>query len=158
MKNGFKVIVCILLAVLCACILPACNSDEELCGGGLSKDLITNTGPWSVEDITENPNMNGEYDLGMVSEGRLYFYQSKTEALLVDSNGSLTWLYSKNKSIFEGFETGDLVKVGHGAVMESYPGQTYISQIALIERGDVSSFSDEEWERLSGVFADGLER
>lgn len=149
----------ILMAALCICALPACDSSEELCGGGLSKDLIINTGPWRPEDITENPDLDGDSDAGMVSEGRLYFHSdSKAEALLVDSKGSLIWLYSENKSIFEDFETGDLVKVGHGSVMESYPGQTYISQIALIESGDVSAFSDEEWERLSEVFVGGIER
>ena len=88
----------------------------------------------------------------------MYFHVSKTEALLVDSTGSLLWLYSSDKSIFEGFDSGDYVRVGHGMVMESYPGQTYISRIALMEDGDISSFSDEEWERLSGVFVGGLER
>ena len=111
----------------------------------------------SPEDITE-----GECDgsSGMVSEGRLYFHgtKTKTEALLVDTRGSLTWLYCDDKSIFEDFDTGDFVRVGHGMIMESYPGQTYISQMALIEDGDISSFTEEEWERLSGVFVGGLER
>ena len=53
---------------------------------------------------------------------------------------------------------GDYVRVGHGMVMESYPGQTYISKIALLEDGDINSFTDEEWSRLSDVFVDGLER
>ncbi len=109
------------------------------------------------EDITEG---EGDGDSGMVSEGRLYFQgtKTKTEALLVDTRGSLTWLYCDDKSIFEDFDTGDFVRVGHGAIMESYPGQTYISQMALIKDGDVSSFTDEEWERLSGIFVGGLER
>jgi hypothetical protein len=111
----------------------------------------------SPEDITEG---ECDGDSGIVSEGRLYFHgtKTKTEALLVDTKGSLTWLYCDDKSIFEDFDTGDFVRVGHGAIMESYPGQTYISQMALIEDGDISSFTDEEWERLSGVFVGGLER
>jgi hypothetical protein len=159
----FKPIVILCLVLSAICLLAACNVAEENVGGDQkSKDRVTlGTGPWKPEDITENPALDGEMDAGMVSEGRLYFHfsESKTEALLVDSNGSLTWLYSKNdKSIFEAFDTGDYVRVGHGMIMESYPGQTYISQIALIEEGDVYSFTDEEWERLSGVFVGGLER
>lgn len=111
------------------------------------------------EDITEGAG-ECDRDSGMVSEGRLYFHgtKTKTEALLVDTKGSLTWLYCDDKSIFEDFDTGDFVRVGHGAIMESYPGQTYISQMALIKDGDISSFTDEEWDRLSDVFVGGLER
>ena len=113
---------------------------------------------WSPEEITENPDLDGNGNAGMVSEGRLYFHHSKSEALLVDSTGSLMWLYSDVEGIFEPFDTGDYVRVGHGMVMESYPAQTYISQIALIEDGDVYSFTDEEWERLSWPFTEPPER
>lgn len=156
----FKLIAVILLVSVAVCAFASCNTAEENTGGDLkSRDQVVNeTGPWSPEDITENAELDGNGDAGMVSEGRLYFHVSKTEALLVDSTGSLLWLYSSDKSIFEGFDSGDYVRVGHGMVMESYPGQTYISRIALMEDGDISSFSDEEWERLSGVFVGGLER
>lgn len=162
MKNKWSLFVCtlavlILVGALVSCGLP--NDEEKIGGDPLSRDKVTfPTGTWSAEDITENPDYDGNGDLGMVSEGRLYFHISKTEALLVDSKGSLTWLYSDNKEIFAPFDTGDYVRVGHGMIMESYPGQTYISQIALIEDGDISSFTDEEWERLSGVFVGELER
>ena len=110
------------------------------------------------EDITESPDGSCDNDSGMVSEGRLYFSGSaKNEALLVEG-GSLTWLYCDKAGAFEGFDTGDLVRVAHGYVMESYPGQTYISQIALVENGDIYSFTDEEWERLGWIFADPPER
>ena len=133
MKNFLKGIACTLALAVLICSLAACDSHVNE----------------TAEDMYS----------GMVSEGRLYFHSaSKTEALLADSKGSLTWLYSADKSIFEGFDTGDYVKVGHGMIMESYPGQTYISKIALINDGDIDSFTDEEWSRLSGVFVDGLER
>lgn len=160
MRVKLVAMLCLLLAAVC--VFAACEAAEENIGGDQkSKDRVTlGTGPWKPEDITENPALDGEMDAGMVSEGRLYFQgtKTKTEALLVDTRGSLTWLYCDDKSIFENFDTGDFVRVGHGMIMESYPGQTYISQIALIEDGDISSFTDEEWARLSGVFADGLER
>ena len=93
-------------------------------------------------------------DSGMVSEGRLYFHGAKTEALLIESGGSLLWLYSNDVKAFEDLDTGDYVRVGYDYVMESYPGQTYIDWITLVEDGDVSSITDEEWERLDEVFVD----
>jgi hypothetical protein len=95
-----------------------------------------------------------EKDSGMFSEGRLYFHVFKSEALLVDSKGSLIWIYSEIDGFFEGFDSGDYVKIEHGFVMESYPMQTYASNIELIEDGDIYSFTDEEWERLSWVFSE----
>ena len=142
----FKLVVAVILILAVICALAACSTAEENTGGDLKS-----------RDQVASDSIDGDFYEGMVSEGRLYFHVSKTEALLVDSAGSLLWLYSSDKSIFEGFDSGDYVKVRHGAVMESYPGQTYISRIDLVEDGDISSFSDEEWERLSWVFADGLE-
>lgn len=102
-----------------------------------------------------------EANSGMISEGRLYFPETRSlrrEALLVDSKGSLTWIYSETEGFFEGFDSGDYVKVEHGFIMESYPGQTYASGIELIEDGDIYSFTDEEWERLSWPFTVPPER
>lgn len=108
-----------------------------------------------VEKAVQEPD---EYNSGMFSEGRLYFHISKSEALLVESKGSLMWIYSETDGFFDGFDSGDYVKVEHGFIMESYPGQTYASVIELIEDGDIYSFTDEEWERLSWVFAESPER
>lgn len=159
MRNKLWFIACCAVAIVCLCIMSSCEltGDEPLIGGDpLSKDNVTeNNGSWTVEEITEGKA--GEYnekDSGMVSEGKLFFYHTKSEALLIDSTGSLTWLYSENKNIFDGFDTGDYVKVSHGYVMESYPAQTYISRIALVEDGDVSSLTDEDWDKLEGVFPD----
>lgn len=159
MKNKLYFIACALAAIVCLCIMSSCElmGDEPNIGGDpLSKDNVTtNNGPWTVEDITEGiMGADNERDSGMVSEGRLFFYHTKSEALLIDSKGSLTWLYSDNKNIFNGFDTGDYVKVSHGYIMESYPAQTYISRIALVEDGDISSLTDEDWEKLEGVFVD----
>lgn len=159
MKNKLHFIACALAAIVCLFIMSSCElmGDEPNIGGDpLSKDKVTtNNGPWTVEEITEGiMGADNERDSGMVSEGRLYFHNTKTEALLIDSTGSLLWLYSENKGIFDSFDTGDYVRVGHGFVMESYPGQTYISKIALIEDGDVSSLTDEDCDKLEEVFVD----
>ena len=105
-----------------------------------------------TEESTDLPK--DEYNSGMFSEGRLYFHISKKEALLVDSKGSLMWIYSETDGFFDSFDTGDYVKIEHGFIMESYPAQTYASNIELIENGDIYSFTDEEWERLSWVFSE----
>lgn len=93
-----------------------------------------------------------------VSQGRLYFNDTKDQALLVDESGSLIWLYAEEQGYFESFDSGDLVKVRHGAVMESYPGQTYVTSVELIEDGDLHSFTDAEWERLCAVFVEPPQR
>jgi len=106
------------------------------------------------EDITESTVVDN--DSGAVSEGRLYFGSSKNKALLLSADGVMTWLYAKDESVFDRFETGDLVRVSHGGVMMSYPGQTNISKIALLEDGDISSFTEEEIAILEAVI-DGFE-
>ena len=171
-----------LISILCAVILcfsfAGCNSSEETASSQDGLDSIVEmvsgenkhtrepnkeepgekvavgTSPWKPEDITSNPDLDCDGDEGMVSEGRLYFPSASSNPLLVDSEGSLTWLYSTNREIFAPFDSGDYVRVGHGMIMESYPGQTYISKIALIEDGDIWSFTDEEWARLSEPFVD----
>ena len=94
----------------------------------------------------------------LISEGRLYFHNSKKSALLVTSDGGFMWLHSREDNFFEGFDSGDYVKVGHGAVMESYPEQTYVEGIILIEDGDIYSFTDEEWEGFAWIFSEPPER
>lgn len=153
MKNTVKKILCGLLVLSLLCAAVGCAEKEEESESKFV-GVVEN-----AEDITANSALDGAMDEGMVSEGRLYFMNggSKTEALLVEEN-TLTWLYCEDKSIFASFDTGDFVRVGHGMIMETYPGQTYITRIALIEDGDINSFTDGEWNRLSDVFSDGPER
>lgn len=112
----------------------------------------------AIKVVTKAAQDPDDYNSEMFSEGRLYFHVSKSEALLVDSTGSLMWIYSRTDGFFDAFESGDYVKIEHGYVMESYPGQTYAESIILIEDGDIYSFTDEEWEGLSWVFAEPPER
>jgi len=113
--------------------------------------IAVGTSPWKPEDITASPNDEEWTGIsGGVMEGRLFFRHSTDKALLVGD--SLTWLYSDDPDAFAPFNSGDYVKVSHGMVYYTYPGQTYISKIALIEDGDLTSFTPEEWEWLSEVF------
>ena len=155
LKTGLCLLLSLVLLSLSSCGITVKEHDDAQTGDKAVGEQIC-----SPEEITQNDALDGDSDEGMVSEGRLYFNSdSKTSALLVDTRGSLIWLYSfDNKEIFTSFDTGDFVRVGHGMIMETYPGQTYISRIALIEDGDIYSFTDEEWSRLSDIFADGLER
>lgn len=140
-----------------ACLLSSCGTPgEELFGGDRkSKDKVSDEkGPWTAEEITESRVVDN--DSGAVSEGRLYFGESRKKALLMSADGVITWLYAKDESIFAPFDTGDLVRVAHGGVMMSYPGQTNISRLALLENGDASSFTEEELARLMSV-SDGFE-
>jgi len=91
-------------------------------------------------------------DSGIECKGRLYFSSpgDRNPLLVVDGGARLISLSSEDKTIFDGFKSGDVVIVEHGYVMESYPEQTYISKITFVENG---TFSDEEWQAIQGVMA-----
>lgn len=113
--------------------------------------IAVGTSPWRPEDITASKDDEEWTELsGGVMEGRLFFRSYTDKALLVGD--SLTWLYSNDPEAFAPFNSGDYVKVSHGMVYYTYPGQTYISKIALVEDGDLASFTPQEWEWLSEVF------
>lgn len=153
MKNKLCFALCASLALACVCTMSACDifeGSEELFGGGKSRDTVgSESSLWNPEDITEGEIVDN--DSGSVGEGRIYFHEDKTKALLLDEFGGLTWLYAKDPSIFEPFDTGDYVRVSHGGVMLSYPGQTNISRLALIKDGNKSDFTEEELERIALV-------
>ncbi len=131
------------LALACMSVMVSC--DLANAGINIGGDLLYSKRPCPIEAIND--------DLGSVSEGRLYYHD--TGVLLLKSDGSLMWLLEKEGiDLLRYFATGDYVRVGHGAVMESYPEQTYISRMALIENGSPSSLTDEEWERLAEVITD----
>ena len=83
--------------------------------------------------------------------GRLYFGKDKSQALLVDSNGILIWLYPVKSGMFDSYDTGDTVTVVHGPVMLSLPGQTNVSHVSLISNGDESVFTEEELAEIMKV-------
>ena len=151
-----------LVACACVCILAVGALGVMMGGKGMSMEMAPTANDNAMKEdccVSEIENSNSNILAGdMISEGRLYFHISKKEALLVDSTGSLLWLYSNREDFFEDFDSGDYVRVGHGAVMESYPGQTYAESIMLVENGDIYSFTDEEWERLSWVFVEPPKR
>ena len=98
MKNILRIVLCVIAVLALVGAVTSCGvgKDEEMIGGDtLSRDKVN----FETDDRFEKNS-------GMVSEGRLYFHHSKTEALLVDSKGSLLWLYSENKSVFENFDKG----------------------------------------------------
>lgn len=150
-----KQIITAFVAVLsAACLLSSCQGGLYGDDQKLNDRESVDKGPWTAEEITESLEVDN--DSGAVSEGRIYFGESRKKALLLSADGVITWLYAKDESIFAPFDTGDLVRVGHGGVMMSYPGQTNISKIALLEDGNISSFTDEELARLMSV-SDGFE-
>ena len=151
MKNILCTIAFILTMIVSVGAFASCNAvnDEENIGGDqLSQDKVT---------FEPDEEFAGNFE--MVSEGRVYFHsEQKREALLVDSRGSLLWLYSDEEGFFDDLDTGDYVRVAHGMVMETYPGQTYAEKIVLLDDGDINSFTDEEWKRLNEVFTEPIER
>lgn len=83
--------------------------------------------------------------------GRLYFGKDKSQALLVDDNGVLLWIYPVKDGMLEPYDTGDRVTVTHGPVALSLPGQTNISSVSLVSDGDESAFSEEELAEIMKV-------
>ena len=143
MKKRLFFALCVFLALACMCAMVSCGLADA--GIDIGGDILYSKQPCPIEAIND--------DWGLVSEGRLYYHD--TGVLLLKSNGSLMWLYEKEGvDLLSYFYTGDYVRVAHGEVMESYPEQTYISRMALVENGSPSSLTDEEWERLAEVIPD----
>ena len=119
------------------------NGDENSFTDEEKDELIMFYGSFGNEFVGNNS--------GSAGEGRIYFPEKRDKALLLDNYGGLTWLYAQDKSIFDGIDTGDYVRVNHGGVMLSYPGQTNISRITLLSDGDESDFTDEEMKMIERV-------
>lgn len=121
-----KIIIIIVALLTCAAFFVGCGNVQG--EGDTQANADRNEQTASDKDISDgkdpvdDPTQSDKTDAnsGMFSEGRL-FCQSKKSALLVDSKGSLTWIYSETEDFFEGFDSGDYVKIEHGFVMESYP-------------------------------------
>ncbi len=103
----------------------------------------------TTQDVEEESYEISDNEFKMT--GRLYFGKDKSQALLVDSNGILIWLYPVKSGMFDSYDTGDTVTVVHGPVMLSLPGQTNVSHVSLIEDGDESVFTEEELAEIMKV-------
>lgn len=143
MKLKMTAVLLAALMLICSVFMASCDLETYV---SYTKNIVDRFG---VSDLF--PDF-GDEDHESRIEGRIYFHDSKEQAMLVDSTGGLICLYAKEDGIFEGFDTGDLVAVHCGAIMESYPAQTYISKITLIEDGNEDSFTDEEKERIAEVY------
>ena len=158
-----KKILAIVLSFTFILTLAGCQNPSTTDDSGSSQEETT-TDPssatqeypsWRPEEVTVS-DPDGDDDLtsksGIISEGRIYIIQG--QVLLVSGKNSPMWLYPDVKNMFHGFSTGDLVRVNHGMKMETYPMQTYTSQIALLEDGDVSDITDEMWSVIDGFIVD----
>ncbi len=145
MKIKLTIVLLATLIMICSVFMASCDIDYYL---SYAEKLLDRAG---VSDLI--PDLGGEDNESQI-KGRLYFHNGKETAMLVDSTGGLVSLYSEKKGIFDDFSTGDLVTVYCGAIMESYPAQTYISKIVLIEDGDEDSFTEEEKDRIAGVYGE----
>ncbi len=134
----------LLVVALTALMLVSAVSMSSCDIASYAQTLLDRIGVGDILELDE--------DYGSTVTGKLYFHNGKDSAMLVESNGRLIRLYSKKQGIFDGFDTGDTVEVICGAMMESYPEQTYISKIKLIRDGDESAFTEEERERIAEVY------
>lgn len=55
---------------------------------------------------------------------------------------------SSDKHLFDSLETGDKIKISHDEIMETYPAQTYVYKIKLIEKGCLNEVRPETLKQL----------
>ena len=156
-----------LVAAACACILVvgalgAIMGGKLMTKGEAAMDRIPENNMSVKDNFEESADASANSVAGLVGdmiiEGRLYFHGSRNSALIVRSDGGILWLHADSEDFFKDLDSGDYVKVGHGPVMTSYPGQTHAESIALIKDGDIYSFTDEEWESLKWILPELPER
>ncbi len=85
-----------------------------------------------------------------VSEGRI-LRTAHGEYLFIDKNNSPISMSdgSKKGNLFEGLTDGDLVRLRHGLVAESYPGQAAAYSLEKLEDGELSDLPRELLETLT---------
>ena len=116
--------------------------------------------PRAAEMIADEYDGGAEADLSYAEESAMGEIMSVSEGyilpctngmylLINDTVGAVT-LSSENNdnSIFDDFTGGDVVRVTHGIILESYPGQTTISSIEKISEGELSDIPDDTLKQL----------
>ena len=138
-------IMCMAVACLAFLLLfSAC----DVVGGDITTTGDAESVGDTIQTEEESYEMSGD-EFRMT--GRLYFGKDKSQALLIDNNGILIWLYPTQSGMFDSYGTGDTVTVVHGPVALSLPGQTSVSHISLISDGDESLFTEEELAEIMKV-------
>ena len=98
MKRTIKTI----MALLIACIIGACSSDDEVYGEGLA-------GKWDLTEVQNGPS-------GMCKDGYSTKYQSKTVVIQINGSNIIEFSYSDGKK-----ETMPLNYEDHGKYQSSLP-------------------------------------
>ena len=76
----------------------------------------------------------------VVSTGR-YLEADNGSAMMVSYNSPVVMLNKTERDIFKNLNTGDKILVFHGAVAESYPGQTATYAVFRLQKGSVADIS-----------------
>lgn len=133
MRRTVLIIVCLVF------IFTGCTWKRIESGQG---DTFANGEYTSVafEEPTGYPNGT------MCLEG--YFLKSRTGTPLIIADNSPVAMsvhpdFNTGKEVFDDFTDGDLIKIWCEAVMESYPGQTNIYDIRLMEEGDIENIDND---------------
>ena len=76
----------------------------------------------------------------VVSTGR-YLEADNGSAMMVSYNSPVVMLNKTERDIFKNLNTGDKILVFHGALAESYPGQSATYAVFKLQKGSVSDIS-----------------
>lgn len=68
--------------------------------------------------------------------------------LVVSDRGEPIVMISEDKSVFNDLTTGDTVKIQCEYVMETYPAQTYITDLEFVKNGEITDVPADVLENL----------
>ncbi len=77
-------------------------------------------------------------------EGRVLIADNGSYLIVLDDHSPIKMFdCSKNGGLFLDLKTGDRIRILHDGVRESYPGQTGVYSIRLLDRGDMEDIPED---------------
>ena len=115
MKRSLTVI---LLLIMSACVLTACNQSDD-------GNYAALTGQFLKSDLT----------------GTLYIITDDGATVEMVNK-------SDDAELFDGLYNGDRIEIRCGDILETYPGRTDVYKCSFIEQGSIKDISSEVLDRL----------
>lgn len=84
--------------------------------------------------LPEKDGPGGDPALGTASEGRYIRTENGADMILLDGSPIVM---SGDEALFEGLQTGDLIRIRHGLIRETYPGGADVTACERVEAGSM---------------------
>ena len=82
--------------------------------------------------------------------GRCLVASNDTYIIVAPDEGPVVMTdMSENKNLFKDVQTGDKIEITHGAILESYPGQTNAYSCKIIEKGGLEDIPQDIYDELN---------